>query len=556
MGAGRNVRLAGAMLLALAAGFIAYVARLQEITHDAFHEMALVREGLVRGALPQQDLFAYTPTVSPSVHHEWATGAVLYWVTVGSGLGVMGLTLLKLVLIGCMWYCLYRVARLRGAHPVLFACMAFVTFPVLWVGFATIRAQLFTLVFIAAQLWMQELDWRGRRGWLLLWLPMLVAWLNLHAGFVVGLGMMAFHGGERTVHAWADGKRLAAPWQATWHLWLAAPAAGLALLINPYGWQYIPYLVRAITMPRPLIAEWKPLWHTYAPIWTLTFFAISVGLFIYTQRHVRIRRLRGAAFLAVSCYMALKHIRHGSIYAVVWMAYVPAWLSRTNLGKSLVNWFERRSDLTVLLSRGATAATLLFAVLHQFWLPTLPGSPLSAGVYYPTGAVDYLRQANFQGNLLTPFYAGAYVSWELYPHVKVSLDGRYEVAYQSHVMSDHKQFSEGQGRWWELLDKYPTQVAMIDRQWPVYQQLKSALVAAESANSPWPSRDSWRVVYEDDAYLLIARAGVSLPYVERLGYPLPDQAWEAFSEAHAHWHPRNRIAEPAESVRYIVHDSL
>ncbi len=542
MGAGRNVRLASALLLALAACFLAYVTRLQEITHDAFHEMALVREGLVRGALPQHDVFAYTPTVSPSVHHEWATGAVLYWATVGSGLGVLGLTLLKLALIGCMWFCLYRVARLRGAHPVVFACLACVTFPVLWVGFATIRAQLFTLVFIAAQLWMQELDWRGRRGWVLLWLPMLVAWLNLHAGFVVGLGLMAFHGVERIVHAWADDRRLIAPWRATWHLWLAAPAALLALSINPYGWQYIPYLVRAIGMPRPLIAEWKPLWHTYAPLWTLLLFAVSLGLFIYTQRQLRLRRLRGAAFLALSSYMALKHIRHGSIYAVVWMAYVPAWLSRTDLGKALVRWLERHSDMSVLVARGATAFAMLFACLHQFWLPTLPGSPLSAGVCYPTGAVEYLRQHDFRGNLLTPFYAGSYVSWELYPHVKVSLDGRYEVAYQAQVMPEHKLFSEAQGPWWELLDKYPTDVALIDRQWPVYQQLKNALETTDQPESPWASRHHWRVVYEDDAYLLVARDEITLPYVQRLGHPLPDKAWATFSPAHSH---RNSKPKPA-----------
>ncbi|MCA9134595.1 MAG: hypothetical protein KDA45_15615, partial [Planctomycetales bacterium] len=193
LGGHRDVPLAAWLLLAMAAGFLAYVARLHEITHDTFHEMSLFREALVQGEFPTVDLFAFTPTVNPSVHHEWGTGAVLYLATVGSGLGLLGLSLLKLLLMAALWLLLYRVARLRGAHPYVFASLAFLTFPVLWVGFATVRAQLFTLVFIAAQLWMQELDWRGRRAWILLWLGMLVAWLNLHAGFVVGLGLIACH---------------------------------------------------------------------------------------------------------------------------------------------------------------------------------------------------------------------------------------------------------------------------------------------------------------------------------------------------------------------------
>lgn len=544
LGAQRDARLAGWLLLALGTSFLAYVARLHEITHDAFHEMSLVREGLVRGALPQADLFAYTPTVNPSVHHEWATGAVLYYATVGSGLGLMGLTLLKLTLMGLMWFFLYRVARMRGAHPYVFACLAVVTFPMLWVGFATVRAQLFTLVFIAAQLWMQELDWRGKRWWVLLWLPMLVAWLNLHAGFVVGLGLMAFHGLERLAHAWGTQHRLLAPFSATWHLLLAAPLALLSLMLNPYGWQYIPYLIRAIGMPRPLIAEWQPLWQTYAPWWTMSMFLICLGLFVYAQRNNRLRRLRGAAFLAMCSYMALKHIRHGSIFAVVWMAYVPAWISRTALGKAMVRAIERRRKSVLVAARGLAAATLLFACLHHFWLPTLPSSPLYSGVCYPTQAVGYLKQHNFHGNLLTPFYAGSYVSWEMYPRVKVSLDGRYEVAYQDQVMPEHKQFSQGQGRWWELLDKYPTDAALIDKQWTVYPLIMQWFDAQGAV--PQPTRQRWCMVYEDDAYALIAREHCGLPRVDRTGQPLSDGAWTVFTPSHSHL----RRAEPPQMAQH------
>lgn len=544
LGSNRDAKLAGWLLFALATSFLAYVSRLHEITHDAFHEMSLVREGLVRGELPQVDLFAYTPTVNPSVHHEWATGAVLYYATVGSGLGLLGLTLLKLTLMGLMWFCLYRVARLRGAHPYLFACFALITFPVLWVGFATVRAQLFTLVFIAAQMWMQELDWRGKRWWGLLWLLMLIAWLNLHAGFVVGLGLMGFHGLERVVHAWGRERRLLQTLSATWHLWLALPLAMLALLVNPYGWQYILYLLRAIRMPRPLIAEWQPLWQTYSPLWTMVMFGICMGLFLYAQRHVRFRRLRGAAFLAVCSYMALKHIRHGSIFAVVWMAYVPAWISHTALGRELIRSIDRQRVAVVFVARGLVAVTLLFACMHHFWLPSLPSTPLYSGVCYPTQAVQYLKQHGFRGNLLTPFYAGSYVSWELYPSVKVSLDGRYEVAYQDHVMLEHTRFSLGEGRWWELLDKYPSDAALIDTQWEVYPLIKACLEA--NSTKTQPTLANWRVVYEDDSYLLIARDHISLPSVDRTGQPLDDGAWTVFTRDHSH---SRRITGPQIAQR-------
>lgn len=506
----RDWRLAAWLLFALGCGFLAYTARLHEITHDAFHEMSLFRESLALGYVPTHDLFAFTPTVNPSVHHEWATGAVLYYASVGTGLGAMGLSLLKYALIAALWWMLYRVARLRGAHPYMFATVALLVFPCLWVGFATIRAQLFTLVFIAAQLWMQELDYRGRRAWILVWLVMLVAWLNLHAGFVVGLGLIAFHSLERFGRVLLQDRSLLAAFHATWHLMLAAPVAALLLQINPYGWQYIPYLIHAIGMERPTIREWLPLWHTHAPLWTMTAFVLATGLFIYCQRVVRFERLRGASFLAVATYMALKHIRHGSIFAVIWIAYVPAWLSRTSLGKHWIALLESNRFATKRVAQGFAAVTLLFAICHQFWQPTVTGTLRYSAVCYPTGAVQYLKANDFRGNLLTPFHAGSYVSWEMYPQVKVSLDGRYEVAFQPEVMPEHEEFFAAKGRWWELPEKYPADAILVHQQSPLASQLRWEATPESSTVPPQQFFDNWGIVYEDPSYVVLAAKHGSL----------------------------------------------
>ncbi len=533
IGSKRNVRLAAWLMLALASGFIAYVARMHEITHDAFHEMSLFREALALGHFPIDDVFAYTPTVSPSVHHEWGTGAMLYYATIGSGLGLVGLSLLKLVLMLSLWLFLYRVARMRGCHPYIFCAISFFVFPVFWVGFATVRAQLFTLVFIAAQLWMQELDWRGRRSWVLLWLLMLTLWLNLHAGFVVGLGLIAFHSLERFATSWIGKRSFLAAVRDTWHLILAAPIAAGTLGLNPYGWQYVPYLVRAIGMDRPLIREWQPLWKTYSPVLTVTVFAMSIALFVYAQRNVRARRLRGSAFLALAAYMTIKHIRHGSIFGVIWIAYVPAWISRTSLGQGLVRIIDSHEGTVKRGCQAVSAACLLFASINHFWLPSLPPKQLYSTACYPTGAVEYLKEHNFSGNLFTPFHVGSYVSWEMYPAVKVSFDGRYEVAYQDQVMPDHNLFLAGEGEWWTILDKYPTDAVLIHKPAPVSSRLE---VYRDGYQGPIPhTKYRWRFVYEDDSFLVLAAEHCRLPAVDHRGRSLKDGAWEAFSSAHAHW---------------------
>lgn len=533
IGANKDVRLAAWVLLALASGFIAYVARVHEVTHDVFHEMSLYREALVLGDFPQEDVFAYTDTVSPSVHHEWATGAILYFATIGSGLGLSGLSILKLALMCALWLLLYRVARMRGAHPYIFALVAFFCFPVFWVGFATVRAQLFTMVFVAAQLWMHELDWRGRRGWVLLWLIMLVAWLNLHAGFVVGLGLIAFHSIERFAATWFRSRSVAVACKDTWHLMATAPIAGATLLINPYGPQYIPYLIRAIGMDRPLIREWLPLWHTHDPFTTLALFVASLAMFVFALRFNPWSRAKGAAFLALSAYMTLKHIRHGSIFGVVWLAYVPAWISRTRLGKGLVEWIASNRNNSIRVCQSLTCVCLLFASYHHFWRPTLPPQPLYSSASYPSQAIAYLKKQDFSGNLMTPFHVGAYVSWEMYPQVRVSFDGRYEVAYQEHIMPDHNQFYDAEANWWKILDKYPTDAVIIHKQAKVCDQLAGFEDARGAV--PHPTEKSWQYAYEDDAYIVLVSDEYEIAKCDLRGDIIPDAAAEAFSSTHAHW---------------------
>ena len=84
------------ILLALAAVgsvLLFFLSAFLVVDGDLFHEMALARETIAQGQVRSEDVFAFTPTVSPSVHHEWGTGMVLYGVVTRAG--ARGLLALK-----------------------------------------------------------------------------------------------------------------------------------------------------------------------------------------------------------------------------------------------------------------------------------------------------------------------------------------------------------------------------------------------------------------------------------------------------------------------------
>ncbi len=516
IGRSRDWRLPSLLLGCLAVMFVAHIARMHTVTHDAFHEMALVRDWFRTGNFPTKDVFAFTPTVQPAVHHEWATGLILYLSSGDHPWGWQGMAVLKWSLMLGLWAMMYRVARQNGAHPILFAIMAPIAFPMLWVGFATVRAGLFTMCAIAAQLLMQQSDARGRRWWIAFWIPMYIAWLNIHAGFVVGVAMMGLHGVEQSwfaiqrVHPktagtswfqwWHDfqtARVISFWWRSTWHLIALVPVIVLGTLVNPWGADYLPYLVRAISMPRPTMLEWNPLWYTYDPVTTLLAYGLCVAALVYVAWHRSTMRLGGYLICILAAYMALKHIRHGALFGVLWISLVPGWLSPTPLGQSLLRLVQGNSKWVARAAYLVMGLCCLFAIQHPFYKATIPDR-LSAGQQcYPVGAVRYLRESGFQGNLMTPFDCGAYVSWELHPRVFVSIDGRYEVAYQEHVLPEHNRFFRAETGWEEVPEEFGAAAILV----PTRAKVCDALLDGSSG----PGANRWRPEYRDANYVVFAK---------------------------------------------------
>jgi len=467
------------------------LSRLTYVDPDIWHEMALAREALRLGAMPLADSFAYTPTVYPMVHHEWGTGAVLYAVTAAAG--GAGLMLLKYALVVVTAGFCVAEARLRGAKSTTILSLAPLAVLLTAIGLTTVRAQLFTLAALAIQLYLLERDRQGDRRWIWLWLPLYVVWLNLHAGFVVGVALFGCYLIEQACRRRPVG-----------HLMAVGVAMVLLVAATPYGRHYYPYLVHGVLLDRPLISEWAPLWQTGGS--TLVLYAASLMLLIYTVCVAGPRRLVGLLLVAVAAYAALRHTRHVSLYGVVWFAYMPSFIDSTPLGASLANIWRGRARIMASGAALVAVVCVVQSIPGRPWQAILPANAdaLAAGQpTYPIGAVDYLAEQKFHGNVMVPFVEGGYVLWKLTPAAKVSIDGRYELCYQPGVLEENAAFYQALPGWQSTLTKYPTDIVLVPRCAPLAEKL--------------PGEPGWHRVYQDDLYELYARAGMTLPPRDRQG---------------------------------------
>ena len=186
-------------LLCLLCGWISSINR---VSPDLYHEMALAREALAIGYLPEEDIFAYTPTVHPERASRMGCRSTLVY-ALSMGLGSSGLILIKYVgavLVG--WGCL-RLARRRGADDSVATVLApsGTRVRMYWLPHSA-RSVVHTGRSQPSLLHLLESDRQGRQWWPIIWLPLYVVWLNMHAGFLVGVGLFVLYAMGRWYESW------------------------------------------------------------------------------------------------------------------------------------------------------------------------------------------------------------------------------------------------------------------------------------------------------------------------------------------------------------------
>ena len=496
------------MGVACLVGILAVSATNTIIDLDLFHQMALFREFLANGAMPTTDSFAYTPTRDTVVHHEWGMGAIQYYAMVGSGLGESGLMILKYVLTFAICFVCYFVARKNRAPFALIVLLSPIALSVGgYIGFTNVRAQVATLLFVALQFWMFSSDRDGKKLWALAWIPMMIAWTNIHGGVVAGVVIFLFWVGCRFAEALVSSGFAGA-------LREGAHRIGLALLlpflmcVNPWGSAYLPYLFRAVRMKRPMIGEWSSILGSgdigMLAMFGLSLFVVVVAAFAIWKSNPRKSDIIKYAFpvliVALTWVMTARNIRHASIFAVAWMCYAPALLARTEFHQWILQSLANNQKLIQKASWALAMVALALCLNARFWSVNVPafahdappGSPI-----YPVHAVNFLQQHEIGGNMMVWFNDGAYVSWRLYPHVKVSLDSRYEVAYPHGAVEESVAFFNAEGSWRETLTKYPTDMVLA----PATTKI-SKTMEREIENGSL----SWKVIYSDNSFTVFQKA--------------------------------------------------
>jgi hypothetical protein len=403
-------------------------------------------------AVPRHDPFSFITPPLPWTAHESLSEVVM--AIVNNALGLPGICFLFALLLSTTYWLLFRWIRSSGRNfliDLLILFLVLLSSRIHWLA----RPHVFSMLLMVLLYQILILHQEGRGNYLYVIPPMMLLWVNLHGGFIVGflfmgiflsgnfLGFLASNGEERHVSA-KKGKQLS----------LVCSASVLAAFVNPFGVHIFlfPFRLMSETYLMDHVLEFmSPNFHgaivyRYLLLFLIGILGLSKARLTFTE----------SALVLLFTSMSLYSARYIPFCAIV---YAPILSKQGDIliqesKARVLRLLKERSGVYGNIDASAKGYAIPLAVLVVI-------SGLAAGKIpvrfnekmAPTTAIDFLRANPVQGNMFNGDEIGDYVIYELYPQYKVFVDGRLDM-YGTPILKEYIRVAAIESGWKDVLTKY------------------------------------------------------------------------------------------------------
>ncbi len=455
--------------------FVLAVRQSVSIDPDLWWHLKAGQQIIDTRSIQHTDDYSFTKQGSEWVAHEWLSEVIMdgiYRVT-----GLTGLvTIFSLIIIIALWLTYRRCAGRPYAASIAIVLAAAASFPLFGV-----RPQMLTLLLASIYIViLEQLD--KRRIWWLV--PLMLLWVNLHAGFALGLALIGLY----IVRAVLDGE-----WNQIRPLVIVLIACTVVVPLNPNGFRMFSYPYETLTSPSmaAFIQEWaSPDFHktTYLPLAILLLSTFAAMALSPTRPRL------GEIFLVlITALGALRSVRHIPIFSL-FAAPVLAkhlWAVAKDRGwdKLLTGAEARPTGLKLLINVLLLLAPVVLAVTRVWHFTS--HQRYYESIRNPVAAVEFVKSHHLPGPIYNRYGWGGYLIYQLYPEYRVYIDGRADV-YGDAFFTEAMQVYDGVENWKEPLDRYGVQTVIIDPNVALSTLLRSD--------------NEWSKVYEDSQAVIFSRS--------------------------------------------------
>jgi len=447
---------------------------------------------LATRAIPRVDPFSSTMAGQPWFAWEW-----LYDLLVGSldtAAGLNAIVLFTAVIIAATFTWSFRLLLRRNTNFLLALILVMLAASASMIHFLA-RPHVVSWLFTVAWFWILDSSEEScsdpaadSSASLSLWLlPLLmVVWVNLHGGFLVGFVLLAIYWisavwqsirlkGDRfadVLHSIREGKRARI-------LALIGLLSALATFVNPYGWKLHVHIYRYLSnrfLMNHIDEFQSPNFHgvaqkCFAGLLLLTLVALAVK-----KREAGAVRASQFLLLLFAVYSGLYASRNIPVSSLLLILVTGPWLSDAT--ERLVEKLGSKSARPKpFLQRMQTIDRSLrghlwpiAAVALACWIAAHAGKLGATQLMnahfdakrFPVEAVNYLETHDIPGPVLSPDSWGGYLIYRLYPRTKVVLDDRHDL-YGEEFLKSYLKMVHVEPGWDDFLKQHPAGSILVPK---------------------------------------------------------------------------------------------
>ncbi len=426
----------------------------------------LVGSSIIDGfSIIKQDIFSYLPT-HIWYDHEWGASVFIYgffklfheW----------GLILLKALLtIGIVISMVLTVKLKEPKHttPYNILLYAIAYLAASYVLNGTVRCHLFTFFFFTIFLYiLEKVRLQKFKHWWIMPLIMLF-WSNTHGGCVSGIGLLVMYLiGEALNKKPVD------------FYIKALISSCLITFINPWGIGYVIFLLKATTMNRELILEWRGTFETsllkpYIYFKLYFYFMALIGIITFIKKLYKKDTIDWTKLIVLlaTVYLAIAHIKHQPFFVIAWTIFL-----YDDIYEILGSMFRKIPEkiTSQLLIVKDVISYIIVIWLSLIFISYFERPVTITTTAYPYYALEFIKVNDLKGKLFINFDWGSYAEYKLFPYNKIVMDGRYEEVFPPELIYKISDFHMLKNdHWYDIIEMYPPDIMVIEKKYPVYNEM-------------------------------------------------------------------------------------
>lgn len=398
--------------------------------------------------IPKVDIFSFTMRGSPWITHEWLSEVFLYLIFKMGGLSTL---MIFFALMGvAIFSCVYSLCGNRVWISFSFAFFACWIAKFMWGS----RPQLFNVLMLAILMWLFEnvrikkISWKWLYG-----IPFLMLlWVNLHSGFLLGMVVMLVWGVGDTLQIFIrKNEEGTLGKEVLQHLVIVWMLSAIAVFVNPSGIRIWFYAFPTLTSPmmREGILEWlSPNFHHEFYVPFLIGMIIGSLVFMISPSKRTFSEMFFYGGVVAAGLISRRHIPFFAVVAIPIMARALAdYFETSSLKRFFMEKVFPQKIKIGLFWVGIVTSLVFLTNAGIFSWKKIQGNDAAVRQMYPVEAVRFLKEAGLsEKHGYNDYGFGGYLIWSDIP---VFIDGRADM-YGDDFFRQYAKISELKSNWKEI----------------------------------------------------------------------------------------------------------